>query len=144
MIRLQKKYHPTGFRIDVKLLSPVINVHKKQVVQKKILYEIVLVEPLLIRHQKGLDLKSSHLSDHVNIIAASLGHQDVFQLAFIKDLEKLVALHHLAVRRRIHKREHGSMMFFCFRIGRCQYISFQIHHTEINSGNHLQSIYGRL
>ena len=64
--------HALYIRVNVKLLSPVVNVHQQKVVQKQVLDEVVLVKTLLVSYQQVLNLECSQLANHVNIIAGSL------------------------------------------------------------------------
>ena len=55
-MRLNQEYNSPYTDFDVQLLRSVINVYKKQIIQKKILDKIVLIEFLSVRYQKGLNL----------------------------------------------------------------------------------------
>ena len=79
-----------------------------------------------------LYLKGRNFAHHVYIVASAVGKKDVFKLVFIKNLKKLIALYHLAVRRRLHKGEHGGLVVLLF--GKCagQRLSVCIHDTQID------------
>ena len=61
----------------MQLLCAVVNVYQQKIIKKQVLDEVILVETLLVSHQKILDLERCQLSYHVNIIAAALGKQDI-------------------------------------------------------------------
>ena len=69
--------HALYIRVNVKLLSPVVNVHQQKVVQKQVLDEVVLVKTLLVGHQQVLYLERGQLAHHVDIVAGALGQHDV-------------------------------------------------------------------
>ena len=124
----------------MKLLCPVVDIHKQKIVQQKVLDKVVLVKALLISHQKILNLKDHQFSDHVGVIASAIQQKNVFQLIFIKNLEELEALNHLAVSRRINKRKNGARIGVRFRESRRKHLSFRVYNTEINPGYSLKSV----
>ena len=119
----------------MKFLGTVVNIYQQQVVQQQILDKVVLVKAFLISHKQVLDLECYYLSHHVYVIPAALGEQDVFQLMLVKHLEELIALDHLAVRGRIHKRDYGDLILFRIRKRGRQHLAFGITDTQICSGN---------
>ena len=75
----------------MKLLCAIKDIDKKQIVQKQVLDEIVLVKPLFVRDNQRLHLERSHLRDHVYIIRTSVRDQNILQLRFIQHLEELIS-----------------------------------------------------
>jgi hypothetical protein len=124
----------------VQLLGAVVDIHQKQIVQQKILDEIVLVEPFLICGQKAGKLESRHLSHHIYIIAGPLCQQNIFQLVLVKYFKKLVAVDHLTVRRRSDKGRHLTAAVLRLLFRRSQNLPFHIQDAQINPGNFPQSI----
>ena len=77
-------------------------------------------------------------------VLASTFEQDVLKLVLIKHFKELITGNHLAVRRRIHKREYGA--FILFRMLECgsQDLSLHITDAKVNSCNLFQSFDIRL
>ena len=81
----------------MKLLRTAVYVHQEQIVQQQVLDEIVLVEPLLVRHHQILQLKCRHLPHHVSILTRIVGDQNILKLLVIIDFKELATLDLLAV-----------------------------------------------
>ena len=128
----------------MKLLRTVENVHEEQIVQKKVLDEIVLVESLLVGRDQRLHLKRSHLRGHVDIIGTSVRNQDILQLLLIHDLKELIAGYHLALCRRIHEADRRLAEILCVFKRRRSHKSFRINHTHVNPADQLQPVQSRL
>ena len=71
MLGLNQEYHALHIGFNMKLFRTVVNIHQKQVVQQKILDEIILVKPLLICYQKILDLETGNFTHHIDIITVA-------------------------------------------------------------------------
>ena len=125
--------HPLYTGLNVKFFGPVVDVHQKQVVKKKVLNKVILVKALFVGYKKILDLERCQLPHHIRIIAAAFGQQNIFQLVLIKHLKELISLDHLTVCRRIYKNKDRVFIFFC--IGKCggQNLAFRVADTEIDS-----------
>ena len=128
----------------MELLRAVVDINEKKVVEKKVLDEVIFIESFLVGHQKILDLERCQFAYHINIIAAAFCEQDVLKLVLIKHFKELITGNHLAVRRRIHKREYGA--FILFRMLECgsQDLSLHITDAKVNSCNLFQSFDIRL
>ena len=83
----------------MKLLGPVVDVHKQKIVQQQVLDEIVLVIPFFISGNQRLDLKGRQLRSDIHVIRASVRDQNILQLHLIVHLEELESGDHLALRR---------------------------------------------
>ena len=83
----------------MQLLGTAVNIHQQQIIQQQILDEIVLIKSLLIGHQQILDLKRNHFADHIDILTSTSGYENILQLLLIIDLEILISLDLLGVRR---------------------------------------------
>ena len=83
----------------MQFLGAVVDIHQQQIVQQQILDKVVLIKPLFISHQQVLNLKRRQFSNHIYVVAAALGQQNVLQLMFVKHFKKLIAMDDLAVSR---------------------------------------------
>ena len=144
IFRFNEEHHALYVCLDMELFGPVVNIHQEQVIQQKVFNKVVLIKPLFIGHQQILDLERRQLSHHVNIVAASLCKEDVFQLVLVKYLKKLIAGNHLTVCRRICKGKDGVLILFCLLKRGCQNFSFHVADAEIDPGNFFQSVNVRL
>ena len=88
----------------MKLLGTVIDIHKEQVVKKKILDKAVLIKTFFIGNYQVLDLERRQLAYHIGILIVSMGYQNIFQLIIITHLKILKSLNKLAVRLGFHER----------------------------------------
>ena len=144
MTDLQYKYHTTCLCVNMQLLRAIVNVNQKQVIKKKILDKVVLVEALLIGYQKILDLERRHSPHHMNIITVAVCQKYILQLMLVEYLEKLTSRHYLTVCRRLCKTKHRITKPFCLRKCRRQHDTFRIEHAKIHPADRLQSIQCRL
>ena len=72
--------HSGHICLDMKLFGTAVDIHQEQVVQQEIFYKIILVKALLVSHQQILDLESSHLAHHIDILTVTAHYQYVLQL----------------------------------------------------------------
>ena len=67
MLRLNHINNPPGLSTDVKFFRPVVNIHKKKIIQQKVLNKVIPIQPLLVGNDQILDLTDPDLSDHIRI-----------------------------------------------------------------------------
>ena len=89
--------NPACFHLNVKLFRPVVNIHQKKIVQKQILNKVIFVKTFFVCNDQILNLTDCYFSDHIGIFAGTSCHKYVFHNLIIKNLEKMIALDHLAV-----------------------------------------------
>ena len=81
----------------MEFLRPVVNIHQKKIVQKQILNKVIFVKTFFVCNDQILNLTDCYFSDHLGIFAGTSCHKYVFHNLIIKNLEKMIALDHLAV-----------------------------------------------
>ena len=91
--------HSGHICLNMQLLGTAVDIHQQQIIQQQILDEIVLIKSLLIGHQQILDLKRNHFADHIDILTGTSGYENILQLLLIIDLEILISLDLLGIRR---------------------------------------------
>ena len=100
---LHQEDRPGHSYLHMELLGPVVDIHQEQIVQQKVLEEIVPVKPLLVCDDQVLQLAHRNLPHHVYILARPLRNQNIQQLALVHNLQQMMDPYHLAVRRRIRE-----------------------------------------
>ena len=89
--------------IDVQLSCAVVNVHKKEVVQEKILEEIIPVILLTVSDHQILYLADSNSCDHQRVISISDGSQDICSVFFVADFQQIMIADNLTVHGGFRK-----------------------------------------
>ena len=56
-LSLNDKYNSSHICIDMKFLSLVVNINKKEIVEKEVLDEIILIKSLFISYKQALNLE---------------------------------------------------------------------------------------
>ena len=64
--------NPCGLDVNIQLLGPVIDIHQKQIVEKKIFYKIILVKPFFVGDKQTFNLKHRHLCHHIHALTLSV------------------------------------------------------------------------
>ena len=84
--------------VDAQLFRTVIDIHQKEVVKKKILDKVVFVQTLFVCNDEVLNLAYCNFSDHVSVIAAAFGDQNVLYVLVVIYFKIMIFLYNLAVR----------------------------------------------
>ena len=115
----------------MKLLRAVVDIDQQQIVQKKILEEIVAVILFLVRHEQILNLADSDFGDHQRIITLAGCRKNVRRLIVFLNLHQITVSDDLAVHRCRRKSRDETAVRFCRPICQHNGCSGQIGHTEI-------------
>ncbi len=115
----------------MQLFRAAVNIHQKQVVQQEVFDKIVLVIPLLICHQKALNLERRHLADLIAGFILALDLYHIFRHAVVINLKILIAQNQLAFRGRGDKIFHrvnlaSNHVFLCGG----NHLSFLLHNAQ--------------
>ena len=123
----------------MKLHRAVIYIDKEKIVQKEILYEIILVKMLLVCNQQILDLESGKFSDHRHFFTA--GHDDdILDLIVIVDLEVHAALNLLGISLGLGKIDNIRTAYFRLSLGRRDKLPLEIDNSKLTASNVLYAI----
>src|SRR5699024_6742842 len=109
------KDNTSDVSVNMQFFGTVINIHQKKIIQQKIFDKIIFIKPLFICDKQILNLECRNLSDHIYVVISSVCKKDVLQLMFVKNLEELISLDHLAVGRRCYKRKYRILIIAVFR-----------------------------
>ena len=112
--------------LDMKLFRLIMDVHQKQIIQQKVLQEIILVIALLIGNRQIADLADCNLSYHIGIVLVALRQQDEQKLSLIPDLQKVGLSDHLTVRRRLYEASQDISVDLSLIHSSCQEIASSI------------------
>ena len=83
----------------MKLLGTIVNVHKKQVVQKQILEKVITVKTFFVCYDKILNRAYGNFAYHVNVVTGTLGYKNISRFPIIQDFQKVPSTYYLAVCR---------------------------------------------
>ena len=97
MLRFYNKYDTPALRFDMEFLCAVIDIHQEQIIQKKILDEIVPVEPLPVSNDQILKLAHRDPSDHMYIFTGTSCDQDILRFILPHYFKEMIPLKFLAV-----------------------------------------------
>ena len=87
ILRFDYKYNPLNFCRNLHLLCLIIDIDQKQVIQKQILNEPVLIHPFFVCIKKIPKLACSHAPRQFHTICISLQHQYISRITVLIDAE---------------------------------------------------------
>ena len=136
---LRDQNRPRHIRLNMQPLGTAVDIHQKQIIQKQVLDEIILIQAFPVSHQKILYLERRNLADGIHILACGAGHKHIRQLLIVKYLKKLIPLYLLGIRRRSRKFRNRSADAVHVS-GGSNFLSVHVHNTKFDACNIFQPV----